>query len=387
MKKHADTLIIGAGVVGQSIALSEALKGKKVKILDRSQKSAGASVRNFGMCWPIGQSAGFFFDIALRSKSIWEDIARHTGMYLDKKGALYIARNKAELDVLEEFVKNSAGKGYKVKMLTPDAAMKISPGLKKDGLLAAMHSKTEIILDPREALELLPVYLKERYSVDFRWETCALHIEGQNVYTSRGETLKADKIYLCNGPDFETLYPDIFMQAGITKCKLQMMRTKKQPGNWRIGPALASGLTFTNYPAFSECKSINALRKSIEKEYPEYLRWGIQVMASQMADGAITIGKSQEHGWMPEPFDKKHINELILDHLSGFFEAPVMDIAETWHAVYAKSTRGENVLVHPVNDHVTIVNALGGAGMTLAPGLAEKITSGNFRLSNFAFVS
>lgn len=387
MKRNTDTIIIGAGFTGQMLALAEAKKGKKVKVLDRSQKSNGASVRNLGFCLPIGQSPGLFLDMAMRSKSILEDIALSTGMYIDKKGILFLAREEDEVKVLEEFVAQSDAKSLKLKMMNSETASKISPGLKKKKIIGALHSKAALVVDPRELMHLLPLFLNERYDIDFHWENCALHIEKGSVYTSKGETLKAKKIYLCNGADFETLYPEIFLQAGITKCKLQMMRTQKQPGNWRIGPAIASANTLFDYPSFSNCKSINKLRNRIKKEKPELLRWGIQLLATQMADGSINIGESKEYGWLADPFDKQHIYQLIQEEFNELFEVPNMEISETWHSVYTKSTRGENVLVHPINDQVTIVSALGGESLTLAPGLAEKITAGNFKLSNFAFVS
>lgn len=387
MKSKQSVLIIGAGIVGQSIALAEASKRNKVTVIDRSSKTSGSSIRNFGLCWPIGQAAGFYLDIALGSKAIWESIAKYTGMYLEKKGSLHIAQNEIELGILEDFQKKYSDKGYQIKLLTTKEAKKISPGLKEDKVLGAMYSKTELVMDPRESMQLLPIYLKEKFKVKFLWETTALHIEDHSVYTSKGETIKADKIYICNGSDFETLFPEIFLQAGITKCKIQMMRSKKQPGNWRIGPTISTGLTFVENSAFSNCKGVPDLRKFLKKEMPDYLKKGIQVMVSQMPDGAINIGSSHEYGWSPDPFDKKEIYEMILKYLDNVFEAPVMDIAETWHSVYSKSTRGENVLVHPVNEYVTIVNAMGSSGITLAPGLAEKITSGNFKLSNLGFVS
>ena len=67
-------IVVGAGIVGLATARALAAKGFKVKVFDRSQKAIGASIRNFGMIWPIGQPDGPYAT-ALRSRNIWKEIA------------------------------------------------------------------------------------------------------------------------------------------------------------------------------------------------------------------------------------------------------------------------------------------------------------------------
>ena len=52
-----------------------------------------------------------------------------------------------------------------------------------------------------------------------------------------------------------------------------------------------------------------------------------------------------------------------------------MPVIETWNGVYAKGTRGETEVILEPEPGVWIVNALGGAGMTLSFGLAEEVMS------------
>ena len=71
-KKNA--IVIGAGIVGLAIARSLSEKGYAVTVFERNEKAVSASIRNFGMVWPIGQPNGNLYERALRSKSIWKRI-------------------------------------------------------------------------------------------------------------------------------------------------------------------------------------------------------------------------------------------------------------------------------------------------------------------------
>ena len=151
-----------------------------------------------------------------------------------------------------------------------------------------------------------------------------------------------------------------------------MMRTAPQPGNWRLGPMLAAGLTLRHYPAFQGCQTLAAYAQRITAECPEFDRWGIHVMASQNGLGEITIGDSHEYAWVVNPFDNPAIDRLILDYLQTFLAAPALHIAQRWHGIYAKHPEQATFIAEPAPG-VTIVNGIGGNGMTTAFGLAEEV--------------
>jgi FAD dependent oxidoreductase TIGR03364 len=372
---HADVLIIGAGIVGLAHALAVAKRGFKVVVFERNSAAVGASIRNFGMIWPIGQPTGVLFDRALTSRAIWMEVASKAEIYLEQCGSLHLAYRPDELAVLEEFVDAAAQSGGSVKLLTPSEVTEKSVAVVPKGLLGALWSATEMTVDPREAIRKLPAYLSDTYGVEFKFGTVATEITDLTV-TAGPEKWSGDRIFICSGADFETLYPKQYATSGITKVKLQMMRTAPQPHHWRLGPSLCAGLTLTHYTSFAHCPSLPQLKERIAAETPHFPQWGIHVMMSQNGPGELIIGDSHEYGLNPDPFDRAEINHHILDYLKGFAQVPSFDIAETWHGVYAKTPGQTEWIAHP-DTGVTVVNALSGAGMTLSFGLAEAVISGS----------
>ena len=379
---QTDIIVVGAGIVGMAHALAAAKRGYKVTVFERNPYAVGASIRNFGMIWPIGQPLGQLRQRALRSREIWTEVAPKAGFHLNQCGSLHLAYREDELAVLKEFVESEQDNSN-VALLSVDEVTAKSPAVIKDRLLGGLWSTTEMIVDPREAIKKLPALLNKEYGIEFHFGTVVTNIEYPNLITAEEKWTANEHIFVCSGADFETLYPDVYQESNITKVKLQMMRTVPQPDNFSIGTPSCAGLTLTHYGAFSNCPSLAALKERIATETPYFPEWGIHVMMSQNNLGELIIGDSHEYGLNPEPFDKAQINQYILNYLKTFVCVPSLEIAETWHGVYAKLPGKTEFIVHPESG-VTIINALSGAGMTLSFGLAEEIVTNTIKSQNFS---
>src|SRR5271166_1550068 len=78
--RQADMAIVGAGILGLAHAYFAAKRGRSVVVFERTARAQGASVRNFGMIWPIGQRAGAVHQVATRSRQIWNEILDDAGL-------------------------------------------------------------------------------------------------------------------------------------------------------------------------------------------------------------------------------------------------------------------------------------------------------------------
>jgi FAD dependent oxidoreductase TIGR03364 len=363
--------VIGAGIVGLAHAWSAARRGHRVIVFERAGAASGASIRNFGMIWPIGQPAGESHAIALRSREAWLELSRGAVIWVNPCGSIHLAHRDDEWAVLEEFASAAPGLGYSVELLNRDEVLRRTPAANPDGLIGGLFSRTELGVNPRTAVRALPHWLSTHLKVQFEFSTTITSAEPGRLRSALGREWSVDRTVVCSGADFDTLFPTVFRAAGLTRCKLQMQKTVAQPKNWALGPHLASGLTLRHYQNFGVTSSLQALRLRIAAETPELDQFGIHVMASQNDAGEVILGDSHEYDSAIETFDKTQIDDLILRELKRVIRLPSWEIAERWHGVYAKNARQPLYEAEAVAG-VHICTGTGGSGMTMAFGLAER---------------
>ena len=130
--------IVGGGIVGLAHAYMALKKGFRVVLFEREQFAVGASVRNFGLLWSIGQEPGVDFERACRGRKHWQEIASQAGFWLNNNGSLHVAYHEDEWCVLQEFMALYKDSGYECSVLSP-AQIRESPTiLKKQGLFGGL---------------------------------------------------------------------------------------------------------------------------------------------------------------------------------------------------------------------------------------------------------
>jgi len=364
-------IVVGGGIFGLAQAWAAAKRGHRVKVIERSQNACGASIRNFGMIWPIGQMPGEPLEVALESRELWLQVARESGIWVNPCGSLHVAYREDEWAVIQEFAERSSQLGYRCELLAPESIQARTPAVKPQGLLGGLFSSTELCVNPPATIRKLPAWLAGTLPIEFHFGRQAIAAESGKVTLADGKVLEADKVIICGGADFETLFPDLLQSAGMRRCKLQMFKVAPEQSSWKIGMHLASGLTLRHYKNFQVCPSLEKLKKRIAEETPELDRYGIHVMASQNELGEIILGDSHLYDHEIEPFDSAYIDDLILRELGRWLQLPNWNIVQRWHGIYAKLDQGYVFQREPLAD-VHVCTGLGGSGMTLSFGVAER---------------
>ena len=375
MTPHAlyDDAVVGAGIVGLAHAYQLARRGRRVVVFERNARALSASVRNFGMLWPIGQPFGPLRSLAERSLRCWLEVLGSSGLWHEQTGSLHLAYRDDEAQVLREFALESRNDGEPFELLGPAAVADRAGAVVQDGLQLALGSRSEVCVDPREVVARLPDWLSRRFGVEFQFNRAITAVELPGVFSGQMRW-SANRLWVCCGDELGLLFADQLRETEMVKCKLQMMRSQPIGGSWRIGPMLAAGLTLRHYASFGNCPTLPALRRRIAEESPWLDRYGIHVLVSQNGHGELVIGDSHEYGEAIEPFDKPEIDEWVLGYLRTFLDAPGLRIAARWHGTYAKHSSKPYLIEQPAAG-VTVIIGLGGAGMTLSFGLAEQVVA------------
>ena len=113
----------------------------------------------------------------------------------------------------------------------------------------------------------MPAWLSRTFGVVFEFGSAITRVEMPSIYSGRSR-LSAQRLWVCSGDELELLFPESIREAGLLRCKLQMMRSKPLEKGRRIGPMLAGGLTLRHYDSFQNCPSLAALKERSLKNHP-----------------------------------------------------------------------------------------------------------------------
>jgi glycine oxidase len=208
VRRVYDTLIIGAGVIGLSIAWAQARSGRRVAVLERETRPGAASRAAAGMLAPQAEAGApdAFFELALRGRARFAGFAAllqdETGHCIDyrRDGLIAFAFDVDEESELARRAEWQHAAGLAVEELTRGEVGKRWPELElpETGALgdAPDFAEGRLFYFPEEAQvdgELLMEALVEacrRAGAEVWWgaDARALSIEGNRVQAVRLET-------------------------------------------------------------------------------------------------------------------------------------------------------------------------------------------------------
>jgi D-hydroxyproline dehydrogenase subunit beta len=361
--------VVGAGIIGLGTALCAARHGLRVVVIERDAQANGASVRNFGFVLVSGQERGTMWARARRTRELWNEVAAAAGIPIAQHGAWMIVRRPESVDVLNAFLATEMAEGC--RLLAPAEARRRCPQLAGAPIAAVLESSAELRVESRDAIPRLAAWLASAHGVTFMYDTAVRGVDAPAVSTSRG-VLQAERVAVCPGDDFSTLYPERLALHGLTRCKLQMLRLA-DPG-FRLPAALMSDLGLGRYLGYAALAAAAPLKARLAHEQPRHLQHGVHLIVVQSADGTLVVGDSHHYAATPDPFAHEEIDALILDEYRAALGIDPPPTLERWVGTYASAT-DQAVLFDAPQSAVRIAIVTSGAGASTGFAIGEELVA------------
>lgn len=236
---EVDTLVIGGGVVGMSIAYGFARAGERVRLLDEGDDAFRAARGNFGLVWVHGKGVGspdyarWTMAAARQWPAFAADLIERTGVdvELSQIGGLTMFLTERELDVRADelmSIRQTLDGDYPFEVLDHEGVRAISPLIGPD-VVGATYGPLDGHVSPLRLLQALFEGFKSRGG-ELVAGVCVESIEhraGQFHVSVGGATHTAARIVLAAGLGNRQLAPMVGLQAPVNPSRGQILVTER----------------------------------------------------------------------------------------------------------------------------------------------------------------
>jgi sarcosine oxidase, subunit beta len=371
VRDRADVVIVGAGIMGLSIAYHLAARGvTRVTVIDRGYLCGGASGRNGG-----GVRAQWSSEanvrLMLESIRMCREFAAKMkiNVWLRQGGYLFLARTSAVRETLEKSVTLQNDCGLSTRMLSPREARHVVPELDVDGVQAASFNPDDGVVFPwpfvwgyAQAARKLGVEVIDWHEV-VGFETKGSSIEGVRVRRSGppGAIVAA-----AGGGDAPTMAsPDVFSIA--------TRRVVNAAGAWSPEIARMLGVDLPNRAHRHEICSSEPLKPWLK---PLVADLADGLYFSQSTRGEIVGGIGNEY--VPPGLDQRSSHAFLGRYARSLIRTcPVLGgvkVLRQWAGCY-DLTPDANPIVGAVDDVDEFYQASGfmGHGFMMAPVVGKRL--------------
>jgi glycine/D-amino acid oxidase-like deaminating enzyme len=199
--------VVGAGIVGASVACHLAEAGARVTVFDKSGPAAGATRNSFAWINAFVDDAQYR-DLRLASLLAWHSLDRRMGFGVTWGGYLNWADSPASAAVVRSNAAQLAGSPYPVQSLRPADFATLDPRLAPGPIEAAIYSAIDGHVDPVHATQCF-LDGARRHGAQLRYPCEIASIEHRHgrlegVRTNRG-FVALDRLVVAAGVDTPAL--------------------------------------------------------------------------------------------------------------------------------------------------------------------------------------
>ncbi len=227
---HADVVVIGAGIIGASVAWHLAKKKVDVLVLEKSDPCSGTSGACDGMVFLQSKKPGVHLALAMAGRNRFDTLEQEldADIALQCSGGIMAITSEAELTAVNWFVQEQNQAGLGVSLLDIRQARELAPCLSPN-----LPGATFCSLDAR----VNPIYLTLAFLEAA--ERCGTRVLSRTPVMGIG--LKTDGIFVLDTPQKTIETRTIVNAAGVHAPKIGKMVGLDIPITPRRGQILVTG--------------------------------------------------------------------------------------------------------------------------------------------------
>lgn len=348
-----DIIVIGAGVVGCSIARELSKYNLDVLVVEKnSDVSEGISKGNSGIV-----HAGYNEKIGtlkaklnIEGNKSFDDLSRDLQFPFKRNGAFILAFSDEEMKTLESLKENGEKLGVEgLEILTREEALNIEPNLNKE-IVGVLNVKTSGIVSPYEMTIALAENAAEN-GVEFKLNSKVTNIEkiseGYKVTLNNKEVVSGKIIINASGLE------GAFLNNLVSMTKREINPVK---GEYCLFDKVAGSM----------------INKTLF-QVPNKLSKG--VLVTPTAEGNLLVGPNAVEGRTLET-SREGIDEILDKSKKSLEELPVARILNTFSGIRPKTKEGD-FIIEEVADAKNFINVIGidSPGLTAAPAIGVYVVN------------
>ena len=366
-------VVIGAGIVGASIAFRVAARGARVTLIDRDQPGFGASSHSFawinaGAKEPVG-----YHNLNRRSLEMWprfaDALAEDVGLRWGGKVAWEVEPEAAKALVAR--VEQLQSWGYPSRLVSREELQELEPALRIGPVAAADYNENEGQVEPQMVVDACINRLRElEASIITGVAVKALRQDSSDrvstVQTTNGD-IDADVVVVAAG----TATTAVAAMAGVN-----------------VPQAESPGVVIRTTP-------MPPLLRNVPVVYAPPLEDGRrEIHLRQCPDGRLMIGEGDQES-LAEDDTQAHADDLLAracQHLPGLKGASAIPVPVGWrpmpldgYPVMGFAPEAPNLYVALTHSGVTLAPALSQlAALEICDGARADAVLGPYRPERFA---
>ncbi|MDK0979418.1 NAD(P)/FAD-dependent oxidoreductase [Clostridium perfringens] len=348
-----DIIVIGAGVVGCSIARELSKYNLDVLVVEKnSDVSEGVSKGNSGIV-----HAGYNEKIGtlkaklnIEGNKMFDDLSRDLQFPFKRNGAFILAFSDEDMKTLEGLKEKGEKLGVEgLEILTREEALNIEPNLNKE-IVGVLNVKTSGIVSPYEMTIALAENAAEN-GVEFKLNSKVTNIEkiseGYRVTLNNKEVVNGRLIINASGLE------GAFLNNLVSMSKREINPVKGE------------------YCLFD--KVAGAMINKTLFQVPSKLSKG--VLVTPTAEGNLLVGPNAVEGKTLET-SREGIDEILDKSKKSVEELPLARILNTFSGIRPKTNHGD-FIIEEVEDAKNFINVIGidSPGLTAAPAIGVYVVN------------